>query len=124
MGAAVSFGCPMGPFVRAEIESRTEALLVLPQRLFVVTAARGPASTAKQALGSGRLIAADSVFQIASVSKTFAGVALALAQSEGSTSARRAHLSDLTHNAYRSRGFGQRNQSNAPGLSEFGLAAS
>ena len=83
MGAAASFGCPLGPFVRAEIESRAEAL---PGAAATIVCSNGSSWTGvygEATLGSGRLIAADSVFQIASVSKTFAGVALALAQSEG-----------------------------------------
>lgn len=83
MSATVSIGCPIGPFVRAEIESRTEAL---PGAAATIVCSNGSSWTGvygEELLGSGRLIAADSVFQIASVSKTFAGVALALAQSEG-----------------------------------------
>ena len=83
MSAAVSFACPTGPFVRSEIESRTEAL---PGAAATIVCSNGSSWTGvygEAALGSGRPIAADSVFQIASISKTFAGVALALAQSEG-----------------------------------------
>ena len=81
MSSAVSLGCQIDPFVRAEIESRTEAL---PGAAATIVCSNGSSWTGvygEKALGSGRLIAADSVFQIASVSKTFAGVALALAQS-------------------------------------------
>ena len=83
MSAASSFACPTGPFVRAEIESRAEAL---PGAAATIVCSDGSSWTGvygEATLGSGRLIAADSVFQIASVSKTFAGVALAIAQSEG-----------------------------------------
>ena len=83
MGAAVSFGCPIGPFVRAEVENRAGAL---PGAAATIVCSNGTSWTGvygEAALGSGRLIAADSVFQLASVSKTFAGVALALAQSKG-----------------------------------------
>ena len=79
----MSFGCQIDPFVRTEIESRAEAL---PGAAATIVCSNGTSWSGvygEETLGSGRLIAADSVFQIASISKTFAGVALALAQSEG-----------------------------------------
>ena len=58
MGAAVSFGCPIGPFVRAEVENRAEAL---PGAAATIVCSNGTSWTGvygEAALGSGRLIAA------------------------------------------------------------------
>ena len=59
---------PVGPVCWAEIESRAEAL---PGAAATIVCSNGSSWTGvygEEALGSGRLIAADSVFQIASVS--------------------------------------------------------
>ena len=123
MSAAVSFACPTGPFVRSEIESRTEAL---PGAAATIVCSNGSSWTGvygEAALGSGRPLPQTACFRLRVFQKPLLEWRWHLLKVRGYSSS-----TSLCIRPYRPRGLakggGQSDQFNAPGFPEFGLAAS